>query len=79
VDGVHPVSSATTQDAEALRRPAGVLMAAYTAEHLTHCANCRTITADLDAASAANGASMARRDRRQLGLRFSARTQEVSV
>ena len=38
------------------------------AEHDKHCARCRTLTEDTNARTAANGASMRRRDRRQLGL-----------
>ena len=47
------------------------------AEHNLHCANCREQAAASDAAVAANGASMARRDRRQLGLNL-ARTTAVT-
>lgn len=48
------------------------------AEHNLHCANCREQAAASDAAVAANGASMARRDRRQLGLNL-ARTTAVTI
>jgi len=39
-------------------------------DHLAHCASCRTRHAQADADATANAASIARRDRRQLGLRF---------
>ncbi|MFF8447894.1 hypothetical protein ACF06Q_09355 [Streptomyces leeuwenhoekii] len=44
-------------------------MAAAQHHHEMHCDRCRALHAAADAARAANGASMARRDRLQLGLR----------
>jgi len=51
-------------------QPAVVYTAAARAEHLAHCAPCREIDAEIEARAAENAASIARRDRRQLGLRF---------
>ncbi|WP_159392944.1 hypothetical protein [Streptomyces cyaneogriseus] len=45
-------------------------MAAAQAEHLARCASCREIDAEIEARAAENGASIARRDRIQLGLRL---------
>ncbi|MFD8200005.1 hypothetical protein [Streptomyces sp. NPDC059701] len=45
-----------------------VYVAAARAEHLAHCADCRAVDAEIEARAAENAASIARRDRRQLGL-----------
>ncbi|MFE1451978.1 hypothetical protein [Streptomyces olivaceoviridis] len=71
----------STQADEALRRvrtdrvayPTALLpddwyTTAARAEHNTHCTRCREIDAASDRAAAENGASIRRRDRRQLGL-----------
>lgn len=57
----------------------GGLMAARRADHNAHCTCCRELTAASDAAAAENGASIQRRDRRQLDLPFSRHTRAVSV
>lgn len=49
--------------------PGEVYVAAARADHFAHCARCREVNAASEAAAAENGASMQRRDRRQLGLR----------
>lgn len=46
--------------------------------HLAACARCRDIAAAIEARAAENGASMARRDRAQLGLRLTG-TKAVTV
>ena len=51
------------------RTPGDVYVTAARAEHNTHCTRCRENAAAIEAAAAENGASMRRRDRRQLGLR----------
>jgi hypothetical protein len=53
------------------------LMAAREADHLAHCTPCREGRAASEVATAENGASMARRDRIQLGLHI-ARTKAVA-
>ena len=49
--------------------------AAAQAVHEEHCDRCRALTEAADAFTAANGASMARRDRQQLGLRLATRRE----
>ncbi|MFJ4473257.1 hypothetical protein ACIP2X_37985 [Streptomyces sp. NPDC089424] len=48
------------------------------AAHNTHCTACRERTAASDASAAANGESIRRRDRRQLGLHLTGK-REVRV
>ena len=54
------------------RRQAPTVGAAYVAavraDHLAHCADCRAVDAEIEARAVENAASIARRDRRQLGL-----------
>ncbi|MET7294898.1 hypothetical protein ABZS79_22670 [Streptomyces griseoloalbus] len=57
--------------------PGDIYVAAARADHLAHCVNCRERAAADEARYAEYGASLRRRDRRQLGLR-GARTTEVS-
>lgn len=78
VDNVHPVSPSTAAEIGP-RRSDDWYTTAARAAHNDHCTACRELSAASDAAAAANGASMQRRDRRQLGLRFSRRAQEVDA
>jgi hypothetical protein len=48
--------------------PGALYVAAAHAAHAAHCAGCRELDAAMAAAAAENGESVARRDRRQLGL-----------
>jgi hypothetical protein len=50
--------------------PGDVYVAAARAEHRAHCTSCREVHAESEDRAAENGESMARRDRRQLGLRI---------
>ena len=50
--------------------PGRIYVAAAQADHRAHCTSCREVHAEIEARAAANGESMARRDRRQLGLRI---------
>lgn len=50
--------------------PADIYTAAAIADHLTHCTPCRERAERAEARYAEYGASMARRDRIQLGLRI---------
>jgi len=52
--------------------PAAIYMAAALANHHAHCTPCRDIAAARTVFAAENGASMARTDRRELGLRRTA-------
>lgn len=47
-----------------------IYVAAARADHLAHCARCREVDAEAEARATENAASIARRDRRQLGLRI---------
>jgi hypothetical protein len=49
------------------------------AEHNQHCTRCRQLTEASDAAAAANGESIRRIDRRQLGLNIATPRQAVTV
>lgn len=62
-----------------LPSPGDVYVAAARADHLAHCLACREIAAAADAAMVENGESMARRDRRQLGLRSARHARPVVV
>jgi predicted anti-sigma-YlaC factor YlaD len=55
-----------------------ILMAARVADHLAHCPPCRERAEQAEARYAAYGASMARRDRVQLGLHLARRTTAVT-
>ena len=55
-----------------------ILMAARVADHLAHCTPCRERAERAEARYAEYGASMARRDRIQLGLRLPERASAVN-
>ncbi|MFE1748983.1 hypothetical protein ACFW88_00255 [Streptomyces anandii] len=56
-----------------LRTPGDIYVAAVRADHLARCTRCREVHAAVEAAAAENAESMARRDRRQLGLNIGGR------
>ncbi|MFJ3097374.1 hypothetical protein [Streptomyces hydrogenans] len=58
--------------------PASLYTAAAQADHEAHCDRCRTLTEPLAARRAANAASIARRDRIQLGLILDMTTKAVT-
>ena len=58
--------------------PASLYTAAAQADHEAHCAPCRTFTETLTARRAATAASIARRDRIQLGLILDMTTKAVT-
>lgn len=58
--------------------PADIYTAAAIADHLAHCTPCRERAEQAEARYAAYGASLARRDRRQLGLRLPERASAVN-
>lgn len=59
--------------------PGDILMAAREADHLAHCTPCRERREATEARIAEYGASMARRDRIQLGLHLVRRTTAVTA
>jgi hypothetical protein len=69
MDRIDPQPHQHSPGARTARDVGDILMAARVADHLAHCPGCREQGAASAAATAANGASMARRDRLTLGLR----------
>ncbi|GHH30132.1 hypothetical protein [Streptomyces rubradiris] len=58
-----------TQPQPAQPTPGNLYVAAARAYHFTHCTRCREINAASEATATENAESIARRDRRTLGLR----------
>jgi hypothetical protein len=68
-EGIPPEDTTTSADSTAFRAPSpSEYRAAAQAAHEERCGHCRALTEAADARAAATAASVARRDRQQLGL-----------
>ncbi|QNT96756.1 hypothetical protein HEP81_06521 [Streptomyces griseofuscus] len=69
----NPTETARTERAARGQEASSIYVAAVRADHFARCTRCREVHAAAKAAADENAESMARRDRRQLGLNIGGR------